>query len=72
MLENEFSEAQMQFISFVLEEYESEGITVLDDEKLPTLLELKYKSIENAKSILGDLTTARNIFLDFQKVLYSN
>jgi hypothetical protein len=36
------------------------------------LLELKYQSIENAKSILGDLTTARNIFLDFQKVLYSN
>ena len=72
MLENEFSEAQMQFISFVLEEYESEGITVLDDEKLPILLELKYQSIENAKSILGDLATARNIFLDFQKVLYSN
>jgi type I restriction enzyme R subunit len=72
MLENEFSEAQMQFISFVLEEYESEGITVLDDEKLPILLELKYQSIENAKSILGDLATARNIFLDFQKVLYAS
>ena len=26
MLENEFGEAQMQFISFVLEEYENEGI----------------------------------------------
>jgi type I restriction enzyme R subunit len=72
MLENEFSEAQMQFINFVLEEYESEGITVLDDEKLPILLELKYQSIENAKSILGDLATARNIFLDFQKVLYAS
>ena len=67
IMKHEFSESQMQFISFVLEEYENEGITVLDDEKLPILLELKYQSIENAKSILGDLATARNIFLDNKK-----
>ena len=72
IMKHEFSESQMQFISFVLEEYENEGITVLDDEKLPILLELKYQSIENAKIILGDLATARNIFLDFQKVLYAS
>ena len=72
MLENEFAEAQMQFISFVLEEYEKEGISVLDDEKLPILLELKYQSLANAKEILGDLATARNIFLNFQKVLYAS
>ena len=57
-------------LEFVLGQYKNEGVIVLDDEKLPTLLELKYKSIQNAKQIFGDLNDARNIFLDFQKILY--
>ncbi len=69
-MQNEFKEDQMEFINFVLDQYENEGVLVLDDEKLPILLELKYKSLENAKHILGDLKVARNIFLDLQKVLY--
>ena len=70
IMQHEFNEDQMEFINFVLSQYENEGVLVLDDEKLPILLELKYKSLQNAKHILGDLTDARNIFLDFQKVLY--
>ena len=69
-MQNEFNEDQMEFINFVLDQYEDEGVLVLDDDKLPILLELKYKSLQNAKQILGDLNDARNIFLDFQKVLY--
>ena len=69
-MEKEFSPDQLDFINFVLGQYKDEGVIVLDDEKLPTLLELKYKSIQNAKQILGDLNDARNIFLDFQKTLY--
>ena len=69
-LEEELSVEQFDFIDFVLKEYEEEGIFVLDDEKLPILLELKYKSIQNAKQILGDLNVAREIFIDFQKTLY--
>ena len=69
-MQNEFKEYQMEFINFVLDQYENEGVLVLDDEKLPILLELKYKSLDNAKHILGDLKVARNIFLDLQKVLY--
>ena len=70
VMEKEFSSDQLDFINFVLGQYKEEGVIVLDDEKLPTLLELKYKSIQNAKQILGDLNDARNIFLDFQKTLY--
>ncbi len=70
IMHKEFTQVQMNFINFVLSQYENQGIVVLDDEKLPVLLELKYKSIQNAKQILGDLNDARNIFLDFQKVLY--
>ena len=70
-LEKELSVEQFEFIDFVLKEYEEEGIFVLDDEKLPILLKLKYKSIQNANEILGDLNDARDIFIDFQKTLYS-
>ena len=63
IMQHEFNEDQMEFINFVLSQYENEGVLVLDDEKLPILLELKYKSLQNAKQILGDLTDARNIFL---------
>ena len=70
IMKDESNEDQMEFIKFVLGQYKNEGVIVLDDEKLPTLLELKYKSIQNAKQIFGDLNDARNIFLDFQKILY--
>jgi type I restriction enzyme R subunit len=70
ILKEEFTTEQLDFLTFVLGEYKDEGFEVLDDEKLPILLELKYKSIQNAKQILGDLNSARNIFLDFQKSLY--
>ena len=66
----EFTADQMDFINFVLGQYENEGVIVLDDEKLPILLELKYKSIQNAKQFLGEVSEARNLFLDFQKLLY--
>ena len=60
----------MEFVNFVLSQYVDEGVFVLDDEKLPILLELKYKSIENAKQLLGNLDETRNLFLNFQKALY--
>ena len=42
----------------------------LDDAKLPELLELKYKSIEDAKKALGDIRTIRDTFIGFQEYLY--
>jgi type I restriction enzyme R subunit len=43
----------------------------LDKEKLSAILELKYKTIADAKQVLGDPIATRNIFIDFQKHLYS-
>ena len=40
-------------------------------EQTSWILFLKYLS-DLEKELLGDLATARNIFLNFQKVLYSN
>ena len=70
IMKKTFSNDQMEFVNFVLSQYVDEGVFVLDDEKLPILLELKYKSIENAKQLLGNLDETRNLFLNFQKALY--
>ncbi|WKZ47896.1 MAG: DEAD/DEAH box helicase family protein [Anaerolineales bacterium] len=61
---------QKQFIEFVLSKYIEVGVEELDQEKLPQLLKLKYKAIEDAKEILGAVESIRNMFIDFQKYLY--
>jgi type I restriction enzyme R subunit len=61
---------QQEFINFVLDQYVKEGVSELDDEKLPNLLELKYKAIANAKVELGDIASIRSTFINFQEHLY--
>jgi type I restriction enzyme, R subunit len=46
------------------------GFEELDQEKLPTLLLLKYTAIEDAKEILGTVEAIRQVFINFQKFLY--
>ena len=64
------SNQQKEFIEFVLSKYIETGVEELDQEKLPALLLLKYKAIEDAKEILGTVETIRNMFIGFQKFLY--
>lgn len=61
---------QQEFINFVLEQYVKEGVSELDDEKLPDLLELKYDAITNAKQQLGSVKSIRDTFIGFQEWLY--
>jgi type I restriction enzyme R subunit len=61
---------QKEFVEFVLSKYIESGVEELDQEKLPSLLTLKYKAIEDAKEILGTVETIRNVFIGFQKFLY--
>ncbi|MCC6298387.1 MAG: GIY-YIG nuclease family protein [Anaerolineales bacterium] len=61
---------QKQFVEFVLSKYIETGVEELDQEKLPQLLSLKYKAIEDAKEILGAIESIRRVFIDFQKHLY--
>lgn len=44
----------------------------MDDSKLPELLELKYKAIENAKRELGEIKAIRETFIGFQEHLYNS
>jgi len=62
---------QKEFLEFVLAKYENKGVEELDEEKLPILLNLKYKAIADAESVLGGVDKIRSTFFGFQKALYS-
>ncbi len=62
--------AQKEFLEFVLDHYVERGITELDPEKLPHLIDLKYHSVNDAVQELGSVGSIRNIFVKFQQKLY--
>ncbi len=65
------NEKQKDFIEFVLSKYIETGVEELNEEKLPILLINKYRSLEDAKEILGEAANIRTLFIDFQKHLYN-
>jgi type I restriction enzyme R subunit len=65
-----YSDKQQEFINFVLQHYVQEGVSELDGEKLPDLLELKYHSVPDAVSQLGSIKDIRDVFIGFQEYLY--
>ena len=68
---NKYAEKQQRFINFVLQHYVNEGVRELDIEKLPDLLELKYESISDAVTQLGNVKDIRDVFVGFQEALFS-
>lgn len=61
---------QKDFLEFVLSKYIETGVDELDQEKLPSLLELKYHSVSDAIEMLGEAETISRKFVEFQKHLY--
>ncbi len=68
----DYDAKQQTFLNFVLEQYVRNGVDELDDQKLPELLELKYKAIVDAKKELGNIKSIREAFIGFQKYLYKD
>lgn len=66
----DYNQQQQQFLNFILEQYVQQGISELDDKKLPELIELKYNSLNDARNILGSVKDIRNLFINFQERLY--
>lgn len=60
-----------EFLDFVLSKYIESGVDQLDQEKLPSLLTLKYHAIQDATEHLGGVEMIRATFLSFQKHLYA-
>ena len=65
------TEKQKEFIDFVLDRYVETGVEELSEEKLSLLLVNKYQSLTDAQEALGDTTSIRSLFFNFQKYLYS-
>ena len=65
-----YADKQQEFLSFVLDQYVKEGVGELDIAKLPQLLELRYRAIEDAVKDLGSVNTINQVFVDFQQYLY--
>lgn len=61
---------QSEFLEFILSQYVAEGEQELDDEKLPTLLNLKYGTAGEAVRRLGSVSDIRQAFRGFQQELY--
>ena len=62
---------QHEFIDFVLKRYVQAGVDELDTDKLPALLELKYRTVADGVELLGcSISSIRSSFIDFQGYLY--
>ena len=66
-----YADKQLQFLSFVLDHYVSQGVDELDQDKLPGLLALKYHSVGDAVAELGSVAEIRDVFIGFQEHLYA-
>ena len=46
---NNYNSEQQDFLNFVLDQYVKKGVKELDKEKLAAIIELKYKTVADAK-----------------------
>ena len=60
------------FLDFVLGQYVMQGVSELDGDKLPRLLELKYASASEGAAMLGGVRGVRQAFLDIQRGLFQS
>jgi type I restriction enzyme R subunit len=69
-MEDSYDAKTLDFVDFLVGQYTQSGVEELDENKLPILLEIKYKDIYEGTSMLGGVIRAREVFLEFQKNLY--
>jgi type I restriction enzyme, R subunit len=68
-----YDETKLQaFLDFVLGQYVKQGVGELDQEKLASLLQLKYHTVDDALVQLGSVAAIREAFVGFQQYLYSD
>ena len=58
------------FVDFVLAQYVAQGEAELDRDKLGSLLQLKYHTVNDAAAELGGVEVIRNTFVGFQPQLF--
>lgn len=66
---SKYTGKQQEFLDFILDQYIREGVGELDREKLPKLIEIKYHTVNEGLTQLGN--DIGNVFNDFQADLYT-
>lgn len=66
---SKYTGKQQEFLDFVLDQYIREGVEELDRGKLPTLIEIKYQTVNEGLAILG--RDIAQVFSEFQADLYT-
>ena len=61
---------QQEFIDFILSKYVEDGVGELAANKMRSLIELKYNTINDAAAEFGSPAIIRDTFMGFQKYLY--
>jgi type I restriction enzyme R subunit len=67
----EYEERLRVFLEFVLGQYVEHGVEELDDQRLASLLMLRYRTTHDARAALGNLNAVRNAFIAAQMRLFS-
>jgi type I restriction enzyme R subunit len=67
---SQYNDKQQAFLEFVLSQYEKEGVSELDLEKLHSLPELKYHGLNDAITELGTVANIKAMFIGLQEHLY--
>lgn len=64
------SSQQREFVAYLLRNYIEAGVGELDIDRLGTILEAKYGSMHAAKQELGNPSSIKTTFIEFQQLLY--
>jgi type I restriction enzyme R subunit len=66
----DFKANQIEFVDFLVAQYVATGVEELDEDKLQTLIKIKYRNVMDGVTALGSADIAKRIFLKFQENLY--
>jgi len=67
-----YEQEMREFLGYVLQSYELQGIHELEPSKLPDFLRIRYGGTNDAKRRLGSVPEIRGAFLDIQKHLFQD
>ena len=68
---NQYDNKLQTFLDYVLAQYVKEGVRELDQGKLENLVKVKYITLRDAETELGNMPQIRDAFVGFQQHLYS-
>lgn len=59
-----------EFLSYILQAYELQGIDELAPHRISDFLQIRYGGTNDAKRVLGSIPAIRTAFIDIQKHLF--